>query len=338
MQALDADRQLAILRGDQPEALPPTASDNEDSKQDTKRRLGPNSGGDRNRRKRKHAGEDDTDFEMRLAREQAEAGARATQELVVASAGRRKGATAPLVDAAGHISLFGSDEKREKRAGKNEEAEREAAKKRREIEDLHQVRFSNAAGRDGIGLTDGGPWYAKAGGDDVDSSKPLTDVWGNADPGRKNRNSSRLVASDPLAMMKSAAARVRELNKERKAETEERQRALVNLQKEERRREKRRRRHGGDDIRDDDLEGFSLDDPRGEHVSNRPDQQSSERHRARARERGESRDDREGRDNKPHRTEHDRHRHRSRHHHHHHHSHSHSHSHRDHRGERERDG
>lgn len=230
----------------------------------------------RERRKRKRTGEDDTDFELRLARERTGT-AQTTGDALVKSR-----SNAPLVDHAGHIDLF-PGERTVAHSQKNEEAEKEAAKKKREYEDQYMMRFSNAAGRDGLV----GPWYAKGGGmkDMVDGSlePPSKDVWGNEDPRRKERDAARVVSNDPLAMMKRGAAKVREVEKERRQLNVERERELKQLRKEEKRQEKRRRREGREDH--DDLEGFSLDGAPSNHAPsgsrNDDDRQRRRHHRSR---------------------------------------------------------
>ncbi|KAI3338458.1 hypothetical protein F4824DRAFT_81327 [Ustulina deusta] len=259
-QELEAERRLAILRGEVPPSPPPPASTAEPSsgaRTDRKREHDGDPtarfrGGER--RKRKRFGEDDTDFEMRVARERTDA---AATNAVARLSGSNKKSNAPLVDSRGHISLFPEEEE----AGgeqKNEEAEREAAKRRREFEDQYTMRFSNAAGRDGVGVTGSGPWYASNGAagsrESAEAQRPGKDVWGNEDPKRMARDAARVVAHDPLAMMKRGAAKVRDVARERRALNEEKAKELKQLRKEEKRREKRRRHH---DV--DELEGFSLD-------------------------------------------------------------------------------
>ncbi|KAI1495837.1 hypothetical protein F5X99DRAFT_102470 [Biscogniauxia marginata] len=260
-QEVDAERRLAILRGEevpplQPSSPPPaspsaakgTAAATEDdgdwrSKDWTKRR------------KRKRAGEDDTDFEMRLALERANSDNKPDSSGLSkrSGGGTISSSNAPLVDDAGHIDLFPEERAPKKGHGheKNDEAEREAAKKRREFEDQYTMRFANAAGtKEPLTAAAGGnrPWYAKGGEIkelvEYNVGAPGKDVWGNEDPRRKDREAARIVSNDPLAMMKSGAARVREVEKEKKAVNEERERELRQLRKEERRREKRRRRDG----------------------------------------------------------------------------------------------
>ncbi|KAK1772321.1 hypothetical protein QBC33DRAFT_582916 [Phialemonium atrogriseum] len=263
MQEDDAARRLAILRGEEPPPPPPPPPRPEP--ESSSRRPPEHIAGERpERRKRKRAGEDDTDFEMRVATEQqrtpaaAAAGGEALSRLLP---GPAAGAAVSLVDERGHVALFAPPPL-------DERAERDGGKKReREREDQSQggMRFSDAAGRGGAGLVVGGagPWYAQAGGDGsaLGAEAPSKDVWGNEDPRRRMREAARLDASDPLAMMKRGAAKVRELGKERSREAKERERELRQLRKEERRRERRRRREGRDRDDVDDLEGFSLDGP-----------------------------------------------------------------------------
>ncbi|KAL2129981.1 hypothetical protein VTI74DRAFT_7050 [Chaetomium olivicolor] len=235
IQTADAARRLAILRGEVPppleeletHALPPPQGYDYDSY-----------GSTGSRRKRKRHGEDDTEFEMRLAKERVLAGAPAAHNLPP------KPITTPasLVDSKGHLTLFEPEVTRPREP--NEEATRDAARKEREIQEQYQMRFVNAAGRDGQGLTDGGPWYASADGESSAALVPSKNVFGREDPGRKVREAARLDKSDPLAIMKKGAARVRELEKERRREKEERKREVRRMERDERRERKRRRAEG----------------------------------------------------------------------------------------------
>ncbi|KXH41218.1 blastn match against entry EMBL [Colletotrichum simmondsii] len=195
MQEVDAERRLAILRGEEPPPLPPTEETPDDEPRPRDRDAG--SFG-RERKKRKRAGEDDTDFELRVARERSGVVQTANETL------RKSTSSAPIVDAAGHIDLFG-EERKQGRHLKNEEAEKEAAKKKKEMEDQYTMRLSNAAGKDGMV----GPWYAASGSRaELAELEPAgKDAFGNEDPGRKKRDEQRIVANDPLAMMKMGASR-----------------------------------------------------------------------------------------------------------------------------------
>ncbi|KAK4061128.1 uncharacterized protein Triagg1_10467 [Trichoderma aggressivum f. europaeum] len=167
MQEVDAQRRLAILRGESP---PPIEDERDTEPEKTEgapsnaRPRFPGQG-----RKRKRPGEDDTEFELRLAQERSNA----TYSLVESS--RKPASSAPIVDSAGHIDLFG-DQRARAHAERNEEAEAEKKKKEKEYEDQYTMRFSNAAGKDGISK----PWYSQREGVAPDTSSK--DVWGNNDP------------------------------------------------------------------------------------------------------------------------------------------------------------
>ncbi|OAA56892.1 CBF1-interacting co-repressor CIR [Cordyceps fumosorosea ARSEF 2679] len=198
MQEVDAARRLAILRG---EAPPPIEEERRCSSPDDPEATTTTSGGmprgaGDGRRPRKRHGEDDTDFEMRVAKER-EAVAREARRATSLSS-----SSAPIVDGRGHIDLFGA------RGEKNEEAERDKARQRREYEDQYTMRFSNAAG--GGGRSSGAPWYSSSAAAAADEGKELVrkNVWGREDPRRQERDEKRRDASDPLAAMRRGAAQV----------------------------------------------------------------------------------------------------------------------------------
>ncbi|KAK5632563.1 hypothetical protein RRF57_008277 [Xylaria bambusicola] len=310
-QEFEAERRLAILRGEAPPSPPPPPPPSatklpSGSKPHQKREQDddPAARFRGERRKRKRFGEDDTDFEMRVARERTDAAATNTVARLNTSA---KKSNAPIVDSSGHISLFPEEDIQTGTSTnqKNEEAEREAAKKRREFEDQYTMRFSNAAGRGGVGVTSSGPWYASKDATQVrelaEAQQLGKDVWGNEDPKRKARDAARVVADDPLAMMKRGAAKVRDVERERRVVNEEKAKELKQLRREEKRREKRRRHR---DV--DDLEGFSLD-------AQAVDDDDRKRNRGH-REQGSGSRDRDGRDKHRHRCRSDHEDYRKRHH------------------------
>ncbi|CAF3587127.1 unnamed protein product [Fusarium graminearum] len=226
MQEIDAQRRLAILRGEEPPPIeePESPKPNETS-------IGDRDASHRGpRRKRKRPDEDDTDFEMRIARENE------NKALMKTEPERKSTSSAPIVDHNGHIDLLG-DEKSRAHAEKNEEAEKEAKKKKQSYEDQFMMRLSNASGKDGVLR----PWYSQADAAAPDASSK--DVWGNQDPNRRDRDAKRVASNDPLAMMKQGASKVRELKQDRKRFQEEREQELKNLRREERHLEKKRRRH-----------------------------------------------------------------------------------------------
>lgn len=261
MQEVDAQRRLAILRGEVP---PPIEDDREAEPEKTRDAA---SGGrsrfaDHGPRKRKRPGEDDTDFELRIAKE------RNDTRYAVIESNRRPASSAPIVDRAGHIDLFG-DERARAHAEKNEEAEAEKKKKEREYEDQYTMRFTNAAGKGGVSQ----PWYSQSDGVAPDASSK--DIWGNHDPDRKTRDSQRISSNDPLAMMKKGASQIRELKRERMKIQEERDEELRQLRKE-RHRDKHRERHRDREGRE--RRGHSGSRRRSKERDRRDDHRDRKRH------------------------------------------------------------
>ncbi|KAJ4269534.1 hypothetical protein NW762_001198 [Fusarium torreyae] len=223
MQEVDAQRRLAILRGEEPQPIEDVKPPRTDEAPVRDRDV---SQAGSSRRKRKRPGEDDTDFEMRVARENG------NMAVTRIESERKSTSSAPIVDHTGHIDLLG-DEKTRAHAEKNEEAEKEAKKKKQSYEDQYMMRFSNATGKDGALR----PWYSQSDAAAPDASSK--DVWGNQDPNRKERDAKRIVSSDPLAMMKKGASQVRELKQERKRFQEEREEELKQMRRDERHHMKR---------------------------------------------------------------------------------------------------
>jgi hypothetical protein len=251
MQELDAERRAAILRGRTPPPLPEEV----DKKDPTRKRDREDRGHDRKRRKL--AGEDDTDMDIRLA-----------ASITAPSDGKEEDAKvlklrnteidAPLTDHAGNIDLFPVDMKEAIKREKNAEVEKEKRRKEKALEDQYTMRFSNAAGRNGLEQ----PWYAaqqkpaKEIGDDVAAleypSFENKNVWGNEDPRRKDREAARLTSNDPLAFMQKAQTQLKRSKEDKKRWAAERDRELRELRATQER-EDRRSRHGKRKKRDDDV-------------------------------------------------------------------------------------
>lgn len=286
MQEIDAQRRLAILRGVTPPPLPDEDTSNETSR-DHKKRDRHDVGRDDYRKRRRLKGEDDTDRDIRLAREDREIAERAREGLAGAADPKRKAIIdAPLVDHAGHIDLFpqGKASKSSKEREKNAEAEKEAEKKKKEFEDQYTMRFSNAAGyKQGMEK----PWYAANGNGAsvrIISDEAGKDVWGNEDPGRNERAKVRMQSNDPMAFMQRAQTQLKEAGRDKKRFEEERQKELDDL----RRHERHRRRGEKRTDEEDGLAGFSLDGlPDEDHRSRH--RHSHHRHRSRDRENRERR-------------------------------------------------
>ena len=299
MQEIDAERRMQVLRGETPTPIP----DPEDKVEDARRESRPNGSG-RDRKKRKKSGENDTDFEMRLAHEQTLC-LNADKKLLL-----RNPIDAPLVDKSGHLDLFPREASPKGKTEKNAEAEKELAKKKKEYEDQYTMRFSNAAG---FKQALENPWYSKANGTEPASkdSTPGKNVWGDEDPRRKQREAARIVSSDPLAMMRQGAKQVRQVELERKLWREEKEREIRGLEEEERQKKARSRKRRYEDDEANELEGFSLDSAQPS-TSRRSDDGSERRHRHTNRDKKSHRrsrhsDEREGRHSHRHKHK-DRHR------------------------------
>ena len=299
MQELDAERRMQILRGEIPTPLPEEDEDKPIAGPTTSRKrpsVGDGFDG-RERKKRKRYGENDTDFEMRVASEQTSY-KDGDRQLVL-----RKDIDAPLTDHKGHIDLF-PQERAQKMVEKNPDAEKEAAKKKKEYEDQYTMRFSNAAGfKQGLEK----PWYSQGsrakGVDEEQDVMPGKDVWGNEDPMRREREAKRIVSSDPLAMMKQGAAQVRQVERERKRWKEEKEKELRELKEAEARKKRHKRRYGDDE---DDLEDFSLDRPERSSSRRRSEHDRERRHRHKHSSRSSHRDDRDEDRERRHRHRHHR--------------------------------
>ncbi|UCK58689.1 hypothetical protein AFCA_001535 [Aspergillus flavus] len=200
MQEVDAERRIQILRGEQPSTPPPPPrSPSPISRHDRKSHAEDTV---RFRKRRRLAGENDTDRDIRFAREDAQTALAKREELASA-----RSSDAPLYDSAGHIDLF-PFQPSQKHTEKNPEAEKESAEREKAYEDQYTMRFSNAAGfRQSVGQK---PWYSASG---IEAMAPDSisgkDVWGNEDPMRREREKARIDANDPLAAMKKGVRQLK---------------------------------------------------------------------------------------------------------------------------------
>ncbi|KAI9827138.1 MAG: hypothetical protein M1819_007029 [Sarea resinae] len=300
MQEVDAQRRMQLLRGEKPSSPPPAISTTPESLHHERAPRFDRAG---ERKRRKLAGEDDTDRDIRLAKEAVTNGP-ATDESTVALTTKKKTSDAPLSDSTGHINLF--PQEAQARKEKNPEAEAEAARKKREFEDQYTMRFSNAAG---FKQKLEKPWYSSVEdkNGDVLPEENGKDVWGNEDKGRKDRDMMRINSMDPLASIKRGVKVLKDVEREKSKWTEEWQNEMRALQREQERRHRKRRR----DEAEDGLEGFSLDHPpsRDERGATRHDRHRHSHHSHRQRslsrnhERHHHRSDRH-RDRHRHRSEH----------------------------------
>ncbi|KAI5290653.1 hypothetical protein KEM54_000882 [Ascosphaera aggregata] len=215
-QRCEAERRIALLRGQRP--LSPGLADGGDGGR----------GGDRGdgddgeirerlskRSRRRIAGEDDTDKDIRIARERSDLEKRKTFTI--------RSSDVSLLDAEGHTNLFPVQEGKVVADGRVSTQE---DRKRREEKSS--------------------PWYTSTAGDvhsgDIATSK---DVWGNQDPRRQERQQQRLHVDDPLQAMKKGVTQLREMVRARREIEEERRGDLELLRyadDEYSRRSRRRRR------------------------------------------------------------------------------------------------
>lgn len=293
MQEVDAERRIQVLRGEKPSTPPPPPRSPSPIARQERRSRTEDIG--RSRKRRRLAGENDTDRDIRIAREDAQFALAKRDELTSS-----RTSDAPLQDSAGHINLFPSNGSKQA-PEKNAEAEKESADKQRRYEDQYTMRFSNAAGfRQSVGQK---PWYSSSGNDvmapDSTSGK---DVWGNEDPMRKEREKSRMDANDPLAAMRKGVRQLKSVEQERRKWNEERSRELDALRAAEKERPRHRRRRSRSE---DSLEGFKID-ASPERRREDKDRKSHRRHRhSRDRSRERSHKSRHHSGSRSHRHSHD---------------------------------
>ncbi|KAJ5924660.1 hypothetical protein N7466_008847 [Penicillium verhagenii] len=286
MQEVDAERRIRILRGERVPTPPPPPPARLPSEASTRRDRTLTDDAGRSRKRRRVAGEDDTDRDIRFAREDAEQASIKREELTTAALKKNK-SEAPILDRDGHINLFPT-EGDNKKPEKNKEAEAEAQKEKRSYEDQYTMRFSNAAGfKQSIGQK---PWYSSS--TEAVEAPDLTskNVWGNEDPMRKERAKARMDANDPLAIMKRGVRQLKATEQERKRWNEEKRRELEALRSEQGSRDRRSHQRRKRSRSVDSLEGFKLDSPaaKDQDESHRTSQRSHRRphhHRERSRDR-----------------------------------------------------
>ncbi|KAH0559287.1 hypothetical protein GP486_004194 [Trichoglossum hirsutum] len=225
MQEADAERRIQLLRGKQVDPLLSAPATDIDARDDGTARRGS--------KRRKLAGEDDTQRDIRLAKQ--DTGVMGLRTYDSQSAARRS-SDAPLVGKDGHINLFPQEGSRQQ-VQKNPEAEAEAAKKKREFEDQYTMRFSNAAGfKQGIKR----PWYSSLHPESGEAIEEVgKDVWGNDDKGRKDRERRRIENEDPLQAIRKGVSGLKEVENERRKWREERQKEIRDMGRDSRRRRKR---------------------------------------------------------------------------------------------------
>ena len=140
------------------------------------------------------------------------------------------------------------------------------------------------------GAKSGDPWYRSSLSDgSYRQDRISTDVWGNADPRRQEREKQRIDASDPLAAMKKGVKQLRRAEEDRRQWKAQRERDLNEVETLARETAQRRRKNSDADS----IEGFDLDDGytkrRHKHATGSKDthhrRHRHHRHRSRSRDR-----------------------------------------------------
>lgn len=275
MQDEDAARRTALLRGETPPPIVEIADD--DSHKKRRREDDGSYNPDEKRRRRKRRGEDDTDLEMRLARDNMQIAHDARENLVNtrrenSDSQRDRNAERSIVNASGHVDLFPEPESRDKGLGHNDVGRAERGQKherrrqqkedreRRREEDADKgMKFSDAAGYNAKSQ----PWYTSRHNDEY-AQKSTIDVFGNEDTERVRRDEGRQVSSDPMAVMMRAQTQLKSSQRDREKYEATRKKEIERMKSDEKRsrRERRHERHHDRDRRrrDDSLNGFRLDD------------------------------------------------------------------------------
>lgn len=286
MQEQDAARRTAILRGEAPPAWAVEDETKEISEADRKRPRDATRE-EKTKRRRLH-GEDDTDRDLRIARQDIQAGRSARERLLEHATSTPKDDVS-LTDNRGNIALFTAPAE----PTSKDQQKRKTDRDRDQDSEAVGLKFSHAAGYKNEGKT---PWYSSV----ETKTTERTDAFGNPDAKRVQRDLARSATNDPMAMMARAQAQLKAAEKDKKAWEEERRRevGMVERDDEERRRRRRREREREDrrrnerKIRDrgrsreeshdrryradslDSLEGFRLDQPEeANHRNAREDRQ-----------------------------------------------------------------
>ena len=197
LQEQDSADRLAVLRGEG--HTPPS--------QDKRSAESRESHGEDRRKRRRLDGEDDTERDIRPAREERQKRHRGHHQ-------DRGRLDVPTTDRSGHINLFPMKEQGQGRHEKNSEVEVEKARKQHEREDQYTMRLSNAAGKN---LDRSGPWYASSKRhtrEDMDFVEGK-DVWGTPDPAAKDREQFRQASNDPLAFMQRAQTQLKQAERDK---------------------------------------------------------------------------------------------------------------------------
>ncbi|KAJ4505859.1 hypothetical protein HRR78_007612 [Exophiala dermatitidis] len=209
----EADERVRLLRGGAPQPSDDSVKTIQVQSQDSAPRPA------HRIQKRRLAGEDDTDCDIRIARERQVA----TTLSLKRQGPDEKEEDDSIVDSNGNISLIPVRHQHQQQL--HNDSSGSAARKNSKIdEDPYTVYLSHAAGKD-KDLATSKPWYY--GGSSTGNDGLLTRAkWGDDSDRRRERESARIASQDPLAMMKRGVRQLREAEKQRQKWMEQRERDL----------------------------------------------------------------------------------------------------------------
>jgi len=248
MQEEDSVRRIASLRGEVPPPITCDVATDKEGSVSRKRLPSVDFSLENDRilakKRRKLRGEDDTDRDIRVAREDHD-GATVVRDRL-----QKQQPSYNLTDTKGHIQLF---EDQDDKTLNSKGSEKIVGRTPSNSENLTVgMKFSDASG---FNVDPSGPWYAS----NVTNRAPINRVnaFGKPDPERADRDQRRVILNDPMAMMKKAQQQLKKASQEKldwESAQESRVRSLDrNLARKEEHGNRRRRR------RSDSLEDFSLD-------------------------------------------------------------------------------
>lgn len=162
----------------------------------------------KDRKRKRINGEDDTDRDLRYAREEQEA--QSARKVAKLRGTKPSEIDAPMIDSRGYINLFPEHKQPRNHSPRRVSELEKERKSQREAEEIGGMPLKDALGRRSGGND---AWYLDKDGSVKD--KIGRDVWGNEDPRRLERQARRIVSSDPLAFMKQAQAQIKEGRRER---------------------------------------------------------------------------------------------------------------------------
>ena len=228
----DSAKRLAILKGETPPQSPPRVEEHEThGRHGAKRER--NELSDQKRKRRKLHGEDDTDRDMRIAREDNKK--QYERDVKSRENGSKRKSNLPITDIAGNIQLFTSAENRRKKDPSN------LSQTKVEQEEYGAMQLKDAAGyRKEVKDQ---PWYLSCSRDDGArgrSIRPVTRAGQDLDIAQQNaktqakskRAAARMEAADPLAAINAAAKKMKENREQRELWAKEKEAELESLRRE----------------------------------------------------------------------------------------------------------